>query len=87
MTIETTTRVWREGKQYIAHALPLDVSSAGDTPESARSALREAIELFVATARDMGTLDEILEECGYTRDHDGWRAPAIVTEARESLAV
>jgi predicted RNase H-like HicB family nuclease len=62
MNIETTTRVWREGKQFIAHALPLDVASAGDTPEAARRALQEAVELFINTARDHGTLGDILSE-------------------------
>jgi predicted RNase H-like HicB family nuclease len=87
VTIETSTRIWREGHQYIAHALPLDISSSGQTPDSARSALRQAIQIFVATARDMGTLDVILEECGYTEDRDGWHAPVIVTEACEWIAV
>src|SRR3954452_16061697 len=64
MTIETTTRIWKEGTQYIAHALPLDVASAGSTADEARRALQEAVELFIATARTQGTLDEVLEECG-----------------------
>jgi predicted RNase H-like HicB family nuclease len=68
MTIETTTRVWREGSQYIAHAHPLDVASSGATPEDARAALQEAIELFLATARQHGTLQEVLEQSGYTFD-------------------
>jgi predicted RNase H-like HicB family nuclease len=87
MTIETTVRIWREGKQYIAHALPIDVSSAGDTPDSARAALREALTLFVSTARERGTLDEILEESGYVLDNGKWTAPQIVTQQQDLLAV
>jgi predicted RNase H-like HicB family nuclease len=69
MTIETTTRIWREGKHFIAHAMPLDVSSAGDTADDAKRAIQEAVELFITTAKAHGTLEELLEECGYTR-HD-----------------
>jgi predicted RNase H-like HicB family nuclease len=87
MTIETTIRIWREGNQYIAHALPLDVSSSGDTPETARLALGEAVSLFIATAREQGTLDEVLEECGYTSEGDKWVAPNVVTQKQELLAV
>jgi predicted RNase H-like HicB family nuclease len=87
MTIETTIRIWREGKHYIAHALPIDVSSAADTPELARAAVHEAIELFVATAREQGTLDEVLEECGYTYDGAKWTAPAIVDQQHDLVAV
>lgn len=87
MTIETTTRIWREGKHYIAHAMPLDVASAGDSPESARRALREAVEVFVTTARSHGTLDEVLEECGYEYRDGKWNAPQIVEQQHEELAV
>lgn len=80
MSIETTIRIWREGSQYIAHALPLDVASSGDTPDAARKALRQAVELFVATARENGTLNEVLEECGYSLDGSKWVAPRIVAE-------
>lgn len=87
MNIESIIRVWREGNTFIAHALPLDVSSTGDSPQAARTALREAVELFVTTARDHGTLDEVLSECGYVYANDKWVAPVIVEQEREVLAV
>ncbi len=65
MNIKYTVQIWKEGNQYIAHASPLDVVSSGPTPEDARKALKEAIHLFLDTLRDMGTLDEVLAECGY----------------------
>jgi predicted RNase H-like HicB family nuclease len=87
MTIETNIRIWREGKQLVAHALPIDVASSSDTPESARAALHEALELFIASARDQGTLDEVLEECGYTLSGTRWTAPKIIAQQHELLAV
>jgi predicted RNase H-like HicB family nuclease len=68
MTIDFTVQIWKEGDQFIAHAMPIDVMSAGETPEAARTALDEALHLFFQTAADMGTLAEILEECGYRCD-------------------
>jgi len=65
LNIEFTIHVWREGNQFIAHAMPLDVMSSGNTPDEAKKALEEAVYLFVQTASDTGTLDEILDECGY----------------------
>jgi len=50
---------------YVAHAMPLDVMSAGSTPDETRTALDEAVHLFLMTAIDMGTLDDILRESGY----------------------
>ena len=65
MNIDYTVKVWKEGSQYVAHAAPLDVMSSGATPEDARNALREAVCLFIETAREMETLEDILDECGY----------------------
>jgi hypothetical protein len=62
MNIEYNTQIWREGNQYIAHAMPLDVLSAGPSPEEARKALDEAVHLFLFTAADMGTLEDVLQE-------------------------
>ena len=44
--IEYTVQIWKEGNQYVAHAMPLDVISSGATPEEARNALDEAVKLF-----------------------------------------
>ena len=63
--IEYTVQVWQEGKQFVAHAMPLDVMSCGPTPERASQALKEAVELYLVTASDAGTLAEVLEEAGY----------------------
>ena len=65
MDIEYTIQIWKEGGQFIAHAMPLDVMSSGPTPEEARKALYEAVSLFLDTAIEMGTLDGVLEESGY----------------------
>ena len=60
MNIDFTVHIWKEGDQFVAHAMPLDVASSGQTPEEARKALDEAVRLFLATAGDMGTLEEVL---------------------------
>ena len=65
MSIDYTVQIWREGTQYVAHAMPLDVMSAGATPDDARRALDEAVGLFLKTAADIGTLEQVLEDSGY----------------------
>ena len=82
--LEYTLQIWQEGSQYVAHAMPLDVMSAGSTPEEARQAIQEAIGLFLATAADMGTLTEVLEECGYIRKKGLWASPAWVSIERHA---
>lgn len=87
MKIEYTVQIWKEGDQFVAHAMPLDVMSSGATPESARLALEEAARLFLSTAQEMGTLREVLEECSY-EFHDGmWQAPEWIAVERHSTSL
>jgi predicted RNase H-like HicB family nuclease len=75
INVEYIMYIWREGQDYIAHALPLDVMSSGRTREEASQALKEAVSLFLATAAEHGTLQDILEESGYGLIHGNWQSP------------
>jgi len=49
-THQLTALIEREGDGYVALCPELDVASQGDTVESARDNLQEAVELFLETA-------------------------------------
>ena len=87
MNIEFTVQIWKEGNQYIAHATPLDMLSSGATPENARNALKEAVHLFLDTAMEMGTLEEILNECGYESSGNNWVSPPWIAIEKQSMAI
>jgi predicted RNase H-like HicB family nuclease len=72
VNIEYTVHLWKEGDQFIAHAMPLDVMSSGRSPEEAHKALDEAVHLFLVTAADIGTLEEVLQEAGYELQQGNW---------------
>lgn len=84
MNIDYTVQIWQEGAQFIAHAMPLDIMSSGATPQQAREALQEAVELFFATASELGTLSDILAEAGYERHEDAWVSPTWIAVERHS---
>jgi predicted RNase H-like HicB family nuclease len=65
MEIQFTTRIFKEGRIFVAHALELDVSSCGGTKTKALRNLKEAVRLFLEVAEKIGTLEQILEEAGY----------------------
>jgi len=87
MQIDFTIQLWREGDQYIAHALPIDVMSAGSTVQTARDAVDEAVRAFIKTAEEIGTLDLVMEECGYTKSGGRWIAPDWIGVERHAVAV
>jgi len=84
MRIDYTVQIWKEGTQFVAHAMPIDMVSAGATPNQAREALEEAVHLFLSTAQGMGTLAEVLEECSYKLRDGVWEAPEWVALERHS---
>lgn len=78
MDIGFTVRIFKEGETFVAHVPELNVSSCGDTAEEARRMIGEAMTLFIETAKDAGTLDEILTGAGYRFEDGRWREPELV---------
>ena len=57
-----------EGAYYISACPPLDVFSQGETEEAALANLAEALQLFVESCYERGTLEEVLKDCGFAPD-------------------
>lgn len=73
-----TVRIFKEGSIFVAHVPELDVSSCGDTEAVARKNIRDAVSGFLETAKEMGTLKDILEESGYRFENGRWCEPELV---------
>lgn len=56
--------VWREDGVYISRWAPLDVYSQGGTRDDAVTNLVEAVQLFVESCIERGTLKAVLAESG-----------------------
>lgn len=82
MEIAFTTQVWKEGKMYVSNAKELEVCSCGRTIKEAKKNLIEAVECFLETAEEMGTLDQILEEAGFLKKKRVWKAPKLFPPKR-----
>lgn len=63
--IPYTSQLFEEDGQYVALCPELNVSSYGETPEKALTALQEVVTLFLEECQALGTLEMILEEAGY----------------------
>jgi hypothetical protein len=85
MEIQFTTRIFKEGRTYVAHALELDVSSCAGTKQGAVKNLKEAVRLFLEEAKKLGTLEQILEEAGYVKGKQKLAPPKFISVQRMSL--
>lgn len=87
MEISVKVEIFKEEDLYVAWSPELNVSSFGDTIEGARDSVKEAIEAFVEECNSMGTLEEVLEESGFSRIGDSWEPRRVVAEEDLSVAV
>jgi predicted RNase H-like HicB family nuclease len=87
MDLGFTVRLLKEGDTFVAHVPELNVSSCGETAEQARRMIAEAVTLFLETAKEQGTLREILEESGYRLENGRWVEPELVGVERMTTRV
>ncbi len=69
MDVNLPVIVLKEGKQFVAYTPALDISTCGDTLEQAHKRFDEAVKLFLEECMRMGTLEDVLIECGWTKEH------------------
>jgi predicted RNase H-like HicB family nuclease len=72
---------FREGKQYVAYAPALDLSTCGETFDEARKNLVEALHVYIDECAQRGTLARALESYGWQRSKTRpprWEPPVEV---------
>lgn len=67
MTRQFTAIIEREDDGYVALCPELDIASQGDTIETARANLKEALELFLEAASPEEIRERLREEVYVTR--------------------
>lgn len=82
-----TAKIFKEGKTYVSFNPELRVASCGPTIVAAKSNLLDALRGFLLSAREMGTLSEIMEEAGFVRKNRRWVELKPLKTERLSLAV
>ena len=87
MKIVTRIEIFQEDDVYVALAPDVNVSSFGETSEEAQASIKEALEAFFEECDHMGTLHDILEECGFENIADGYESRKPIAEAALALAI
>ena len=87
MQLSVSIEVFKEGDQYVALAPELNVSSFGESIDDARMSLKEALEAFLEECAEMGSLEQVLEESGFSKTGDSWQPRKPVLEENLAVAV
>ena len=87
LNISYAVHTFKEANSDVAYVAELDVSRRGATLEEARKNIRDAVQAFLDVSAEMGTVKEILEEGGYTRQGDVWNPPEFVSFDRAVASI
>ena len=87
MNLSIRVEIFKEDDVYVALSPELNVSSFGETIDEAKESIREAIEGFLQECREMGSLNEVLEESGFLRVENNWQSRIPVAEENLAFAV
>ena len=85
--ISFTVNLFKEDGMFVAQVPELNVASCGHTVEEAKKNIREAVELFLEGASEIGTLNEVLEEAGYRLEGERWVAPEFVSTGQMTVSL
>ena len=58
-SVRLTVFIWEEEGVYVSKCPELEVASCGGTPEEALDNVREAIELYIENAKELGILQDL----------------------------
>jgi predicted RNase H-like HicB family nuclease len=87
MNLSVRIEIFKEGDVYVALSPELNVSSFGETINDAKKSLKEALEAFIEECERMGTLEDVLEESGFSKINDSWESRKPVAEEDLALAL
>jgi predicted RNase H-like HicB family nuclease len=87
MNISVRIEIFKEGDVYVALSPELNVSSFGETIDDAKKSFKEALEAFIEECQEMGTLEEVLEESGFSKINNSWESRKPLVEENLALAM
>ncbi len=87
---ELSVMIIKEGKYFIAYTPALDFSTCGKTVEEAQRMFAEGVNIFLAECVKMGTLQDVLADCGWTRSSTRSSQlvpPEVITRTRQEVRI
>ncbi len=86
-TYSLPVTIFREGESFVAYTPALDLSSAGKTEDEAKRMFTEAVETLFEELTEMGTLDSVLKDLGWTNIKGNLQPPKVVEHSLMSVQV
>jgi hypothetical protein len=82
--------ILEDGSGFTAYTPALDLCTCGDTKEDAQKMFGEAVAVFLKELVNMGTLEEVLRECGWkkvAKPTPHWIPPRVVEHTEQTVSI
>ena len=79
--------IFREGDAFVAHTPALDLSSVGKSEEDAKRMFAEAVGVFFEELIEMGTMESVLKDLGWTQSNGKFQPPHVVEQSLMNVIV
>jgi len=77
----------KEGNKFVAYTPVLDISTSGRTLKETQKRFSELVEIFFEELIEMGTLDEVLRNLGWTKLQAKWTPPVLVSQNSQFVSI
>lgn len=77
----------KEGKRFVAYSPALDISTSASTFKEAKKRFEELVDIYFDELVKMGTLDEVLTECGWRKVNRHYIPPRFISKIDETFEV
>ena len=79
--------ILHEGDSFVAYTPALDLSTSGGTYEQAQENFNEAVNIFFQELMEMGTLDKVLKDLGWQKEHNNFIPPVVVDNRIQTFSI
>lgn len=82
-------QIIKEKEGFIAYTPALELCSQGDTYKEAQKMLEESVSIFFEEIIEKGTLEEVLQSCGWEKVKKEWKPPerVVISDKKESFTI
>jgi len=78
---------FKEGKKVIAYTPALDLSTFGKTLVEAQKRFNEVVTIFFEEIIKMGTIEDVLLECGWEKKRNEYLPPSVISHSMTSFSI
>ena len=71
--------ITKQNKRFVAYTPALDVSTSGKTEKEVKIRFAELANIFIEELMEMGTINDVLSELGWTKIQKKWTPPKVIS--------